>query len=103
MATIYLSYADGTDQLANGGSWAAPIKTLEYAVETKAVDLGAGPHTILWDHTSAETLSADTTITAAHDLRIISVNRSGGDAHGAVRAAALAESLAEGEAQQVVA
>lgn len=76
MATYYVSSVDGSNSDA-GTSWALAVATLEYAVETLAAT--GGPHTILVDSAHSESLSADTTIVAAQDLRIISVNRSGGD------------------------
>jgi hypothetical protein len=80
MATIYLSYGEGVNSNTGIGAWANAVQTLKYAVETVAVAQGAGPHTILWDRASSEELAADTTITAAHDLRIISVDRDNSDA-----------------------
>ena len=77
MATYYVSSVDGSNS-DDGTTWALAVATLEYAVETLAAT--GGPHTILVDSAHSESLSADTTITAAQDLRIISVNRSGSDA-----------------------
>jgi hypothetical protein len=77
MATYYVSSVDGSNS-DNGTTWALAVATLEYAVETLAAT--GGPHTILVDSAHSESFSADTTITPAQDLRIISVNRAGSDA-----------------------
>jgi len=77
MATYYVSSVDG-DNADNGTTWALAVATLKYAVETLAAS--GGPHTILVDSEHSESLTADTTITAAQDLQIISVDRTGSDA-----------------------
>jgi hypothetical protein len=77
MTTFYLSSVDGNNA-DDGLSWANAVATLKYAVETLAAS--GGPHTILVDSAHSESLSADTTITAAQDLQIISVNRASGNA-----------------------
>lgn len=77
MTTYYVSSVDGSNS-DDGSSWANAVATLEYAVETLAAS--GGPHTILVDSAHSESLGGATTITAAQDLQIISVNRSGSDA-----------------------
>jgi hypothetical protein len=77
VTTYFVSSVDGSNS-DNGTSWALAVATLKYAVETLAAS--SGPHTIKVDSAHADALGADTTITAAQDLQIISVNRAGGDA-----------------------
>lgn len=78
MTKYYLSSVDG-DNGSDGLSWANAFATFEYAVETASA-AASGPHTLLVDSAHSESLAADTTITVAGDIRILSVNRAGGDA-----------------------
>jgi hypothetical protein len=76
MTTYYLSSVDG-DNGSDGLSWANAWATFEYAIETASA-AASGPHTVLIDSAHSESLSADTTVTAAADINIFSVNRTTG-------------------------
>lgn len=78
MTVYYLSSVDGDDG-SDGLSWANAFETFKYAVETASA-AASGPHIVYVDSAHSEDLSGDTTITAAADIRVVCVNRSGGDA-----------------------
>ncbi len=78
MTVYYLSSVDG-DNASDGLSWANAFLTFEYAVETASA-AASGPHTLYVDSAHSASLTADTTVLAAADFRIVCVNRSGGDA-----------------------
>lgn len=78
MTIYYLSSVDGSNA-SDGLSWANAFLTFKYAVETASA-AASGPHTLYVDSAHSEDLSGATTVTAAGDIRIVCVNRSGGDA-----------------------
>jgi hypothetical protein len=84
MTTYYVSSVDGSNA-DDGLSWANAKASLSEntaagANGAIATASGTGPHLIYVDSAHSEAMTADATMTALADLRIISVNRSGSDA-----------------------
>jgi hypothetical protein len=78
MTIYYLSSVDGSDA-SDGLSWANAFLTYKFAVETASA-AASGPHIVYVDSAHSESLAADTTVTAAAEVRVVCVNRAGGDA-----------------------
>jgi hypothetical protein len=78
MTIYYLSSVDGSDS-DDGLSWANAFLTFKYAVETASA-AASGPHILYVDSAHSESISGAITVTAAASIRVVCVNRAGGDA-----------------------
>ncbi len=74
--TIYYVDFSRADDTGDGLSWGAAKKTLQAALTLAS----SGSDVIYWDKDSAETVAADTTLTAAGNVAVISVDKDSANA-----------------------